>query len=1451
MWGLRIDELSVALVLQNAAMPLGGHIDELVVGLPHVAMPFDFSEGVLRFRHHRGLVRSATLSLDLQVLFERLAERTNGLVTGRAVDGAIVFSGHTEEGARFTARARVVPDPGGPSSVDFEGEPTLLLSLYDFRVYGRTDVPWSVMGGTILDALDPDWVVERSLSTARVAILHELLAWSLTDLGWKLPSMAGLRLTSAVIDDDRMELRFAGEGDGEFVTIDAAVVDAASRESFERFVQDLELKQHHGAIDRALQRGLFRDAMAELYRTIDGPLRPGYLVERLIGICAANPVLFDEGDKVCREVLLAAPGYPTALCGLASIAMGRGLLEEAAVHFERLSTALTGAAERQDAICADLTLAESLRAIDKHEARAALERILSRAPDHEEALDALLAIAGDTGNEVEALGLCKRLLFAARNTDRTRMAGLRLARYALGRNEPAEARVYLEVVLEALPGDLQALMALADVALHDGDETAAVHTLEQALRTNSTQDDAVLVKVVHALAKRALAMEPPQPERARRVLWRAVDHGAIDDAMRVVLGRLALQADALDLADRFARAIDERSPSWGDGRSLVAKVLLSRGRGSEAVSLLLDVLAGNPGHDGALETIGQAAQTPADRERCLVALTAAVPRAKAGRPHGQLNAVLGELYEATGLHWDAIEPLREAVSALAAADPRWESAARRLLHLYRRFGMWPEHQALCDVWLEARQAPEDRIPCLLAHGRVALEEQDDPTFAIPSLEELLVLAPRDAEGLTLYRDALERLGAVGERGDKLIGALRRLESIHPDDRERVQARIRLAELQLELLDAPGQARATLGRLPGWAQSEPRVALISARIAGDLAAIAGAEAAVAVEPPPGLGQRGGASLNAYERGVAAADRADLDSAARWVSTWLEDNPLHVPGLELQRLIALDARDRATAVAATDALVALTLEREARVSLMAETVSLLPVTMPQYWPVLEKLGWVPPPHLESRTRPVEPLPPVVAQVEAPSEAEAILATESVVDAELGVAPAPVDIAAQGTVHVVDSSLLEAAGIDLESSAAELEVAVSSPSPSPSPPREGVARVARVGAAKTTRRDVKVATPADGVPTAQKVQHGELTKTAVLQQEAPGTPRQTTADFPADFRHQVGASPSRAPTPSSSHPASGESPRPLAVRDNEQTAPGGLRDLLQRPVPSRRPARDTLQDWPALDELQMEPTGEPQDTFADSGPLPPAAQARLDEADAVDTGFSEAEQAVADGRREDAFRAIHTVLGLDADHVGALELFAGLLADVGGWRPLADTLGRLAELSFDAQQTLAYTLERAQVLAERLDDMEGAAASWGQYLEWQPLDDVVHEQLASYLEIEGRYEDLARLLADRGSAAADALADERDVPTASMLATRLATTSRKEALLRLHRLDDPEGALEAIQRGVDARPGDPELMEAHVRVLAALGQRQPCRDLLDELLPLLLPGPLRDELLLLRGN
>ncbi|MEC9071729.1 MAG: tetratricopeptide repeat protein, partial [Myxococcota bacterium] len=353
-WLLRIEDGRVSIVLQDARLPAGARLTELAIHLPHVGFPFDFRVGVSRFRHHRGSAQVVEISIEARLLLDWLHRVSGGAITGRAADDSLVLMGVAEGGARYTARARFVPEGD-------DGEPTLLLSLYDIRVYGNVTVPWPVLAGRILDLLPPALVSERTLTAVRLRPLRQAITTLLAGMGWKLPSLSGLVTHGVELRDGCLKARFLAPSlaTREMVPLES-VFDRSYRASVEDFLEDLELKRHHGQIDRLLAEDQVREALAEIYRALDGPPEPGFLAERLIGICASRAILFDEGSRVCKELLEESPNYPPALCGLASMAIGQGRPEEAAVYMERLTAAWSDGGAKEDATAADLTLAELL-----------------------------------------------------------------------------------------------------------------------------------------------------------------------------------------------------------------------------------------------------------------------------------------------------------------------------------------------------------------------------------------------------------------------------------------------------------------------------------------------------------------------------------------------------------------------------------------------------------------------------------------------------------------------------------------------------------------------------------------------------------------------------------------------------------------------------------------------------------------------------------------------------------------------------------------------------------------------------------------------------------------------------------------------------------------------------------------------------------------------------------
>jgi len=252
-------------------------------------------------------------------------------------------------------------------------------------------------------------------------------------------------------------------------------------------------------------------------------------------------------------------------------------------------------------------------------------------------------------------------------------------------------------------------------------------------------------------------------------------------------------------------------------------------------------------------------------------------------------------------------------------------------------------------------------------------------------------------------------------------------------------------------------------------------------------------------------------------------------------------------------------------------------------------------------------------------------------------------------------------------------------------------------------------------------------------------------------------------------------------------------------------------------------------------------------DASPLPPSVAEQLEESVRLEELLGEATGLLAAGSTREAEALIDRVLQQDEEHVQALELKADLLQRRQDWPGLPAVLERLADMAFDAALTLAYTRERALVLEEHLGDREAAALVWARYLDWEPLDDEAFGRLATwYLEQEA-WAELATLHGRRATAARDRLNDGGE---ASGLQTAARQGYLEEARLRLFRQDDPAAAVLAADAGLGLVADDPELLEIRVRGLAMTNQREACRDAIDRLMPQLVDGPLKDEMVLLRG-
>ncbi|MFO0747495.1 MAG: hypothetical protein U1F43_17790 [Myxococcota bacterium] len=561
--------------------------------------------------------------------------------------------------------------------------------------------------------------------------------------------------------------------------------------------------------------------------------------------------------------------------------------------------------------------------------------MLERAPDHEEALAALIALAEGEGDVRRALPLYKRLLFAARSKDRTREAGLRLAQHSLERHEPEDARVLLRVVLEAAPDDLEAQLALAEVEAQEGHGQEAQRILEGALRQVPANAPTLAVRVILRLAH-LLLESLADPAKARRVLWRAGDLANLEEAQYLELAELAVRAKEAVLALRFAGQVPTASPAWARAQAVRAKAMVARSDTRSALIAITEVLKREPDSSEALELLERCAPDPARRELLVHELHESARRVAPGPARARILHRVAVLYESLGLRYDAVEPLAQSVFECPEDQPAAEVRAARLMALQAEFGLWPDHQrtgALRLGWLPTRGDDKDgtvgvqtRIEVLVALGRAALSELADPFGARPFLEEATRLSPRHVEAHELLADALEDGGggrgsaslADAAAGAALVQVLSRLESIRGDDDGKDLARIRLAEVQLDALGAPGQARATLGRVsPAW-RIDARVIQLRQRAGLDLPprpVPVSVPTPPAPAPPPTAATLAPAASPApapvatresdFAVAVAAADAGDVAKARTLLKALLKAEPMFLPARELLGILPEDA------------------------------------------------------------------------------------------------------------------------------------------------------------------------------------------------------------------------------------------------------------------------------------------------------------------------------------------------------------------------------------------------------------------------------------------------------------------------------------------------------------------------------------------------------------------
>ncbi|MCC6875276.1 MAG: tetratricopeptide repeat protein, partial [Sandaracinaceae bacterium] len=173
--------------------------------------------------------------------------------------------------------------------------------------------------------------------------------------------------------------------------------------------------------------------------------------------------------------------------------------------------------------------------------------------------------------------------------------------------------------------------------------------------------------------------------------------------------------------------------------------------------------------------------------------------------------------------------------------------------------------------------------------------------------------------------------------------------------------------------------------------------------------------------------------------------------------------------------------------------------------------------------------------------------------------------------------------------------------------------------------------------------------------------------------------------------------------------------------------------------------------------------------------------------------------------AIRALEQILKTDPQHRPSLELLAELLSAAGKWEQLADTLRALLPLAPAAAERARTWLRVGGICETHLGKDPEALDAYRKAIELDPGLAAAERALEALLERTGAWKDLADLM-DRRLAALDGRERARE-------ATELG-------LLCEEKLANPERALAAYERALEAQPLYRPALDARERLLSAKG-------------------------------
>jgi tetratricopeptide (TPR) repeat protein len=451
------------------------------------------------------------------------------------------------------------------------------------------------------------------------------------------------------------------------------------------------------------------------------------------------------------------------------------------------------------------------------EAIVAWKEVLGDNPSSISALRALDRLLAQKGLDLELADNLQRQLELTQDPDDTipllaRLGELREQK--LG--DLAGAVETYRQLLELAPAHTETVMALERILPNREHESALAELLEPVYRARGDFQSLVGVheiQVRHVLdphKKIALLHEisssyedgMDDPEKAYDALGRALAENPLDDETQRRIERLARVLGKLDdLVSRYESLVDQVS-SDDLKNTIYHKVAIlaeqELNRDDQAAAAYLNALKASPRDIAAADALEQIYVRNSDYAQLVRLYLRKMDMVEDLTVRKELGFRAAQVYEEV---LEDSEKSIEVYRAVFALDETDRNVLDQLERLYVRLSRWNDLKDVYAKKAELAQDPVEKKEMLFVLGQVYDRELQNPERAIETYTAILDIDPDDFQAV----QALDRLYVQTERWYDLLNVLERQTELTPSAAEVVSLRFRIGELWRTRLKDPSRA----------------------------------------------------------------------------------------------------------------------------------------------------------------------------------------------------------------------------------------------------------------------------------------------------------------------------------------------------------------------------------------------------------------------------------------------------------------------------------------------------------------------------------------------------------------------------------------------------------------------------------------------------------------------